>query len=79
MGAWLAREAERGGRPGLMLPPLMGLFTGIPGARAWRRALSEGARSGLSMDGLVEEALVARRAASRSPRVPASPSPPAGP
>lgn len=69
MGAWLTREAEQGGRSGLMLSPLMGLFTGVPGARAWRRALSEGARRDLRMDELVERALAAQQAAARSPRV----------
>ncbi len=32
-----------GGRPGQVTRHMLGLFGGLPGARGWRRALSEGA------------------------------------
>ena len=38
---YLERESARGVRPAAVTRHMMGLFAGIPGARAWRRHLSE--------------------------------------
>jgi tRNA-dihydrouridine synthase A len=43
MGPYLEEHCARGGRPGQVTRHMLGLFAGQPGARAWRRALSEGA------------------------------------
>ena len=51
------RSLARGGKLHQITRHMLGLFTGRPGARAWRRVLSEGAtRPGADYD-LVEEAL----------------------
>ncbi len=39
---FMERELSRGARLGCLTRPLIGLFQGCPGARAWRRALAEG-------------------------------------
>jgi tRNA-dihydrouridine synthase A len=43
MGPYLERHCADGGRPGQVTRHMLGLFAGQPGARGWRRALSEGA------------------------------------
>ncbi|MEO0831419.1 MAG: tRNA dihydrouridine(20/20a) synthase DusA [Pseudomonadota bacterium] len=43
MRPYLARHLERGGRLHQVTRHMLGLFAGQPGARAWRRLLSEGA------------------------------------
>lgn len=62
---YLARELGEGTRLSVLVRPMLGLFAGRLGARAWRRVLSEGAhRPGAGLD-LLHEALgaVAARAA----------------
>lgn len=43
LGAWLEGHLAEGGRAAHALKPWHNLFAGVPGARAWRRVLSEGA------------------------------------
>ncbi|MEM7488492.1 MAG: tRNA dihydrouridine(20/20a) synthase DusA [Pseudomonadota bacterium] len=43
MRPYLARHVAAGGRPGQVTRHMLGLFAGRPGARGWRRSLSEGA------------------------------------
>jgi tRNA-dihydrouridine synthase A len=51
MIAYAERELARGERLGLLVRPMLGLFNGRPGARAWRRHLGEGAtRPGAGAD-----------------------------
>jgi tRNA-dihydrouridine synthase A len=54
---YIKEQLRRGTPLQCMTRPMLGLFQGIPGARAWRRTLSEQAcRRGAGMD-VVEEAL----------------------
>lgn len=56
---YIERHLERGGKLHQVTRHMLGLFTGRPGARAWRRILSEGAsRPGAGL-ALVNEALTA--------------------
>jgi len=48
MRAPIARQIEAGGRMHAMTRHMLGLFHGRPGARTWRRLLSEGASGGLA-------------------------------
>jgi tRNA-dihydrouridine synthase A len=41
MRPYIARHLAAGGRLGSVTRHMLGLFSGRPGARAWRRALSE--------------------------------------
>ena len=66
MQAYAARELARGGRLAPIARHMLGLYAGEPGAREYRRTLSEGARSG---DAGVE---LLRRAIPASSRVPLS-------
>lgn len=57
MMPYIARHLEAGGRLHQITRHMLGLFTGRPGARGWRRALSEGAsRPGAGL-ALIESAL----------------------
>ncbi len=48
---YLERHVAEGGKPGQVTRHMLGLFAGQPGARAWRRTLSEGAaRPGAEAD-----------------------------
>ena len=57
MMPYIDRHLSRGGRLHQITRHMLGLFAGRPGARAWRRTLSEGAtKPGAGLD-LVEDAL----------------------
>lgn len=57
MRPYIADHIDGGGRINQVTRHMLGLFTGRPGARAWRRTLSEGAsRAGANL-GLLDEAL----------------------
>lgn len=57
MRPYIAEHLARGGRLHQITRHMLGLFTGRPGARAWRRVLSEGAnRPGAGLD-LLDQAL----------------------
>lgn len=57
----IARHLSQGGRLHAVTRHMLGLFSGQPGARAWRRVLSEGAsRPGAGLE-LLSEALAAVR------------------
>ncbi|MFD1343114.1 tRNA dihydrouridine(20/20a) synthase DusA [Litorisediminicola beolgyonensis] len=59
MMPYVARHVAEGGRAHQVTRHMLGLFAGRPGARLWRRALSEGAsRPGVGAE-LIEEALAA--------------------
>lgn len=45
---YVLEQVDKGVRLSLLIRPLIGLFQGQPGARAWRRRMSEGPRSGMS-------------------------------
>jgi len=55
--AYAEREIARGARAGHLARHLMGLYAGLPGARAWRRTLGEGARDPRAGAGLIHAAL----------------------
>jgi len=54
---YIAAHMESGGRLGQVTRHMLGLFAGRPGARQWRRVLSEGAHREGAGPALVEEAL----------------------
>ncbi len=55
----IAAELERGTRLSTVIRPMLGLFHGAPGARAWRRILTVGAvKPGAGLE-VVREALAA--------------------
>ncbi|WP_300029005.1 tRNA dihydrouridine(20/20a) synthase DusA [uncultured Roseobacter sp.] len=54
---YIDAHIEAGGRLGQITRHMLGLFNGRPGARAWRRMLSEGAHRPGAGRALVEEAL----------------------
>ena len=56
---YLERELARGTPLARITRPLLGFFHGVPGARRWRRMLSEGAHSPGAGPELVEAALAA--------------------
>lgn len=61
---YLAAQLAAGERLARLVRPMLGLFTGRPGARQWRRTLSEqGHRPGAGLD-VVRQALAQVRAAS---------------
>ena len=63
MKPYIARHLSQGGRLHAVTRHMLGLFAGRPGARGWRRALSEGAsRPGAGVE-LLEAALAAVDAA----------------
>lgn len=63
----IEREAEAGVPLPRLLRPMLGLFAGQPGSRAWRRALSEGAKQGSEGGRVVRDALgLVEAAAARS-------------
>ncbi|WGH78644.1 tRNA dihydrouridine(20/20a) synthase DusA [Jannaschia ovalis] len=43
MVPYVERHVAEGGKPGQVTRHMLGLFAGLPGARGWRRTLSEGA------------------------------------
>ncbi len=62
MRPYLAARLAEGWRLGALTRPMIGLFLGRPGARIWRRSLSEGAaKSGAGLE-LFDEALAAMKA-----------------
>jgi tRNA-dihydrouridine synthase A len=65
MQRYAARELEKGGRLAPIVRHMLGLYAGQPGAREFRRTLSEGARS---MDAGAE---LLQRALPTAARVPA--------
>jgi tRNA-dihydrouridine synthase A len=57
MRPYIAQHLAAGGRLHQITRHMLGLFTGRPGARGWRRVLSEGAsRPGAGLD-LIDAAL----------------------
>ncbi|KIN71828.1 tRNA-dihydrouridine synthase [Sulfitobacter guttiformis KCTC 32187] len=54
---YIEAHLERGGKLGAVTRPMLGLFAGRPGARIWRRVLSEGAHRPDAGIALVLEAL----------------------
>jgi tRNA-dihydrouridine synthase A len=62
MQAYMAAELARGTPLRAMTRHMLGLFAGRAGARAWRRALSEGISRGAGGPGLLAEALRATAA-----------------
>jgi tRNA-dihydrouridine synthase A len=63
---YIQTHLDKGGRLHQITRHMLGLFTGRPGARSWRRILSEGAsRTGAGV-ALVEEALSSLQAGARS-------------
>lgn len=63
MRPYIARHLDQGGRLGSVTRHMLGLFAGRPGARAWRRALSEAPNGTLAdyeraLDMLAERAAV---------------------
>ncbi len=54
---YLAAEVEKGVPLARMTRHLFGLFTGVPGARAWRQHLSEHATLPGANEGVVRDAL----------------------
>jgi tRNA-dihydrouridine synthase A len=63
MGPYIANHLAAGGRLHQITRHMLGLFAGRPGARHWRRVLSEGAsRDGAGLD-LLDRALDQVRAA----------------
>jgi tRNA-dihydrouridine synthase A len=66
MRLYIARHLETGGRLHQITRHMLGLFTGRPGARGWRRVLSQGAtRPGAGLD-LLDRALAEVRPESAS-------------
>jgi len=61
---YIAAHLDGGGRLGQITRHMMGLFAGRPGARLWRRVLSEGAHKDGAGTALVREALEQVRAQS---------------
>ena len=66
MLAYIAEHVAAGGRLGQISKHMLGLFAGQPGARLWRRVLSEGAHKPGAGVALVQEALDAVRGARES-------------
>jgi len=59
MRPYIAAHLEAGGRLHAVTRHMLGLFAGVPGARIWRRILSDGAhRPGAGLD-LLDDALSA--------------------
>jgi len=54
---YIERHLSQGGKLNQITRHMLGLFAGRPGARAWRRILSEGATQPGAGPALVEEAL----------------------
>ena len=57
MVPYVERHVAAGGRPGQVTRHMLGLFSGQPGARGWRRSLSEGAARPGANAGIVHAAL----------------------
>jgi tRNA-dihydrouridine synthase A len=64
MQHYAARELARGGRLAPIVRHMLGLYTGEPGAREYRRMLSEGARAPGAGAELLSRAIPARARAS---------------
>jgi len=64
----MARALERGARALSVVRPMMGLFSGVPGARAWRRTLSDASQRRDAGVEILQEALKAVEAARGTPR-----------
>lgn len=66
MKPYIAAHLAAGGRLHQITRHMLGLFTGRPGARGWRRVLSEGvARPGAGLD-LLDQALAEVQAAGQA-------------
>jgi tRNA-dihydrouridine synthase A len=63
MKPYIAAHLERGGRLHQITRHMLGAFTGRPGARGWRRVLSEGASRPGAGIALLEQALAEVQAA----------------
>ena len=61
--AYSARRLAEGERLGAMVRHVLPLFNGMPGARAWRRLLSERAFGGGAGPEVLDQALAAMQAA----------------
>jgi tRNA-dihydrouridine synthase A len=57
MKPYIAAHLEAGGRVHQITRHMLGLFTGRPGARGWRRVLSEGANKPGAGLALLDQAL----------------------
>jgi len=66
---YISRHLETGGRLHQVTRHMLGLFAGRPGARAWRRMLSEGATRPGAGPELVEQALAQIGGAAPAPQV----------
>ncbi|HYL70356.1 MAG TPA: tRNA dihydrouridine(20/20a) synthase DusA, partial [Candidatus Dormibacteraeota bacterium] len=62
MQHYVAREVAAGGRLAAITRHMLGLYSGQPGARDYRRLLSEGARRPGAGPGLLQQAIAAERA-----------------
>ena len=68
MRPYLAREVAAGVPARAVVRPMIGLFNGLPGARNWRRALSDPSLLEAAGPGILDRALQAMRAPSGAPR-----------
>jgi len=68
MRPYLAREVAAGVPARAVVRPMIGLFNGLPGARNWRRALSDPSLLESAGPGILDRALQAMRAPSGAPR-----------
>jgi tRNA-dihydrouridine synthase A len=59
MRPYIAAHLEAGGRLQHISRHLLGLFQGLPGARAWRRCLSENAHRPKAGEAVIDQALAA--------------------
>jgi len=67
MRAYLEREVAAGTPPRAVVRPMIGLFNGLPGARNWRRALSDPSLLASAGPRVMDRALQALRAPSGAP------------
>lgn len=68
MRPYLAREVAAGVPARAVVRPMIGLFNGLPGARTWRRALSDPSLLESAGPRILDRALQAMRAPSGAPR-----------
>jgi tRNA-dihydrouridine synthase A len=75
MRPYIAAHLQGGGRLHQITRHMLGLFAGSPGARGWRRVLSEGAaRPGAGLE-VIDRALAELRPADSPEPTPATPQP----
>ncbi len=70
MRAYLLREASAQTPPRAVVRPMLGLFNGLPGARRWRRALSDSGTLERQGERVLDAALAARSAPACPPKAP---------